>query len=148
MSSTLVLVFLAAILPSETTEIVTSCSAEPNVPDPVVLFEPKSHELDRLAKDTLECWATALRNSDSMICFWLVGECDPATDGASCGNFAASRVREVRSYLVEFGVDGNLLASLPSGRAQPPCTYTACQVSNRRVFLMSPGQGDCRSIPH
>jgi len=46
------------------------------------------------------------------------------------------------------GFDRNLLAPLPSGRAHPPCTHTACRVSQRRVFLMSPGQGDCRSIPH
>jgi len=148
MSSTLLLVLLAAVLPSETTEFEISCSAEPSVPDPVVLFEPKSHELDQLAKDTLEWLADALRKSDSMICLWLVGECDPATDGANCEQLAARRVREVRNYLVEFGVDRNLLAPLPSGRAHPPCTHTACRVSQRRVFLMSPGQGDCRSIPH
>lgn len=133
---------------STTTEIIETTSfAGWGEPDLVVLFDPKSHELDELAELTLEYLADALRNSDSMICMWLVGQCDPETDGANCENLAASRVEEVTRFLVDYGVDSNLVAPFPQGRKPPPCDYQACRVSKRRVFLMSPGQGDCRLIP-
>ena len=80
----------------------------------------------------------ALQESESIICLWLVGECDPATDGATCGHLASRRVTEVERFLVEQGADPNLLCPYPSGRIHPICGFEACRVSLRRVFLLLP----------
>ena len=139
--------FQSGVPPPPEVEVETQSSAGPAGPDLVVLFAPESHQIDDAGAATLRWLASALTESERPICLWLVGECDPATDGAICSPLADLRAREVEEFLVDSGLDPRRVSTLPPGRTHPPCDYPSCGASLRRVVIISPGiADDCSRI--
>lgn len=132
--------------PSEV-EVETQSSAGPAGTDLVVLFAPESHQIDDAGAATLRWLASTLTESERSICLWLVGECDPATDGAICSPLADLRTREVEEFLFNSGLDPRRVSPLPPGGTHPPCDHASCSESLRRVVIISPGiADDCSKI--